>query len=47
VPSPIENTKQVFGAAFDEIGKQYQELKDSFSSVFVPFISSIEVYERE
>lgn len=47
VPSPIQNTKQVFGAAFDEIGKQYQELKDSFSSVFVPFISSIEVYERE
>lgn len=46
-PSPIQNTKQVFGAAFDEISKQYQELKDLFSSVFVPFISNIEVYERK
>jgi hypothetical protein len=47
VPSPIENTKQVFDAAFDEIGKQYKEFTDSLSSVFVPFISSIEVYERK
>jgi len=47
VPSPIQNTKQVFGAAFDEIGKQYKQFTDSISSVFVPFISSIEVYERK
>ncbi|MEK7669149.1 MAG: hypothetical protein AAB350_00960 [Patescibacteria group bacterium] len=47
VPSPIQNTKEVFGAAFAEIGKQYQEFIDSVSSVFVPFISSIEVYERK
>lgn len=47
VPSPIQNTKQVFGAAFGEIGKKYKEFTDSVSSVFVPFVSSIEVYERE
>lgn len=47
VPSPIQNTKQVFGAAFDEIGKKYNEFIDSISSVFVPFVSSIEVYERK
>lgn len=47
VPSPIHNTKKTFSAAFEEINKQYQELKDSLSSVFVPFISGIEVYERD
>lgn len=47
VPSPIESTKQTFEAAFGEIGKQYQQLKDSMSSVLVPFISNIEVYQRK
>jgi hypothetical protein len=46
-PSPIQNTKQTFSAAFDEIGKQYQELKDSISAVMVPFFTGIEVYERK
>lgn len=47
VPSPVENTKETFQAAFGEINKQYQEFKDSISAVFVPFITGIEVYERE
>ena len=47
VPSPVENTKETFKTAFGEIGKQYQDLKDSMSAVFVPFITGIEVYERE
>ncbi|MFA6270205.1 MAG: hypothetical protein WC657_03295 [Candidatus Paceibacterota bacterium] len=46
VPSPIQNTKKTFEAAFGEIGKKYQELTDSVATVFVPFISSIEVYQR-
>ena len=47
VPSPIQNSKETFTTAFDEIGKQYQKFKDSMSAVFVPFITSIEVYERK
>ena len=47
VPSPIETTKDTFMAAFGEIGKQYQEFKDSVSSVLVPFITGIEVYDRK
>jgi len=47
VPSPIQNTKEIFDSAFNEIGKQYKQFTDSLSSVFVPFISSIEVYERK
>jgi len=47
VPSPIENTKETFSAAFGEIGKQYQEFKDSISTVLVPFFTGIEVYERK
>jgi hypothetical protein len=46
-PSPIENTKQTFKAAFEEIDKQYQEFKNSMAAVFVPFITGIEVYERK
>lgn len=45
--TPFENTKETFGVAFQEIGKRYQELKDSLSAVFVPFITGIEVYERK
>jgi hypothetical protein len=47
VPSPIQNTKNTFKAAFDEIGKQYNKLTDSLSAVFVPFITGIEVYDRK
>jgi hypothetical protein len=45
-PSPIQNTKETFKAAFVEINKKFQEFKDSVSSVLVPFVTSIEVYER-
>lgn len=47
VPSPVENTKKTFQAAFEEIDKKYQEFKESLSDVFVPFITGIEVYERK
>lgn len=47
MPSPIENTKGTFKAAFTEIGKQYAEFKNSVSSVLVPFFTGIEVYERK
>jgi len=46
VSSPLQNTKNTFEAAFDEIGKQYNEFKESVSNVLVPFITGIEVYER-
>lgn len=46
-PSPFENSKRNLEAAFGEIGKQYDILKDSLSRVLVPFVTSIEVYERE
>lgn len=46
-PSPIESSKETFKAAFKEIGDQYTELKETILNVFVPFISGIEVYERE
>jgi len=46
IPSPIQNAQKTFGTAFGEIDKKYQELKDSLSAVFVPFITGIEVYDR-
>lgn len=46
-PTPFENSKKTFEAAFGEIGKKYQEFKDSVSAVLVPFITSIDVYERQ
>lgn len=47
VSSPVENSKKIFKAAFVEIEKQYESFKDSVSSVIVPFITGIEIYERE
>jgi hypothetical protein len=47
LPTPIDNTKETLKAAFGEIGKQYAEFKNSVSSVLVPFITGIEVYERK
>ena len=47
IPSPIENSKQTFGAAFKEISKQFDAFKASVSAVFVPFITGIEVYDRK
>jgi hypothetical protein len=46
-PSPIQNTKETLKSTFDEIGKQYQEFKDSISSVLVPFVTSIEFYGKK
>jgi hypothetical protein len=46
-PSPIENTKKTFEAAFGEINKQYKSFTNSLSAVFVPFITGIEVYQRK
>ena len=46
-PSPFENSKKTFEAAFGEINKKFQEFKDSVSAVLVPFVTSIEVYERK
>jgi hypothetical protein len=47
VASPIQNTQKTLDAAFKEISKKYNEFTDSISSVFVPFITGIEVYERK
>lgn len=46
-PSPLENSKDTFLSAFNEIAKQYISLKKSISDVLVPFVTGIEVYERE
>ena len=45
--TPIESSKETFGAAFQEIGKKYNEIKNSMSSVLVPFVTGIEIYERK
>lgn len=47
IPSPLENSKKTFGAAFSEIGKQYKLFKESIAGVLVPFVTGIEVYERK
>jgi hypothetical protein len=44
--SPLDNTKNAFGAAFGEMGKKFDMLKESLASVLVPFITGIEVYEK-
>lgn len=46
IPSPIKNAKEIFIPTLGEITAKYRDLKDSLSDVFVPFITSIEVYER-
>lgn len=45
-PSPIENTKDAFSSVFKEASVQYKKLKESLSSVLVPFWSNIDVYEK-
>lgn len=47
VSSPLQNSKKILKDAFGEIEKQYDSFKDSVSSVIVPFITGIEIYERE
>lgn len=44
--SPVGNTKNAFSAAFEEIGRQYQAIKESMASVLVPFVTGIEVYDK-
>ena len=46
-PSPFESSKKTIDVAFEEIGKQYTNLKNSVSAVFVPSFTGIEVYERK
>lgn len=46
-PTPLQSTKETFQSVFQEIGEKYVEFKNALSNVFVPFITSIEVYDRE
>lgn len=46
-PSPIENSKTVFGEIFTDFKSKYTDLKESMAAVFVPFITSIEVYDNQ
>lgn len=44
-PSPLESSKGIFGEVINEAKAQYGVVKDSLESVFVPFFTSIEIYE--
>jgi hypothetical protein len=44
--SPLANAKNAFSAAFSEIGSQYSDIIESMSSVIVPFVTGIEVYDK-
>ena len=46
-PSPLSNSKQTFSNILDQITDQYSQFKDSINSVLVPFVTGIEVYERD
>ncbi len=46
-PTPITNSKETIGGIFDEIKNQYSQFIESINSVLVPFVTGIEVYERE
>ncbi len=45
--SAFESSKKSFDSTFKEIKTMYSSLKDSLGNVFVPFVTGIEVYERE
>lgn len=47
VPSPIESSASTFKSALHEIDRQYQSFKASISDVLVPFVTGIDVYERQ
>lgn len=47
VPSPIESSASTFKSALYEIDRQYQSFKASISDVLVPFVTGIDVYERQ
>lgn len=46
-PSPIQSSASTFKSFFYEIDKQYQDFKASVADVLVPFVTGIDVYERE
>lgn len=45
--SPIDNSKKIIKSALRDVKKQYDALKDSVASVLVPFMSGVEVYQKE
>ncbi len=45
--SPVQNSKKIIKTSLKEINKQYQALKEAVASVIVPFITGIEVYNKE
>lgn len=45
-PSPIQNSKETLTEVFGEMGERYREFKETVSGVLVPFVTGIEVYER-
>ena len=46
-PSPLESSSGALSSVWSEMNKTYIDFKNSVSSVFVPFITGIEVYERK
>lgn len=46
-PSPLQNTKNIVGGAYGEISTKLNEVKDTIYSVFVPFFTGIDVYEKK
>lgn len=45
--SPLTSVKRVLGYGLDASKEVYTNIKDSVASVFVPFITGIEIYERK
>lgn len=45
--TPLESSKQTFKAILGEFGTAYSSFKESMSSVLVPFVSGIEIYEKK
>ena len=45
--SPIGNTKSTFSSVFSGVSAQYDALKESVASVIVPFITGIDVYNKQ
>jgi hypothetical protein len=46
-PSPIQSSEETIGVALQEIKKQYGLFLGSVSAVLVPFVTGIDVYERQ
>jgi hypothetical protein len=45
-PAPLANASSSFDSIFAQISEQYDALKASVASVFVPFITGIDVYNK-